>query len=281
MTAAPPSTLIDAHVHLFPDKGFDAIWKAFDTIYQVPVLHRLYHMECIEYLRNRQVGPIIFSNYAHKPGIAESMNAWNRELLDRTDALFCYAAFHPDDIEALSMIETMLDHPHVMGVKLHLLIQNYYPYDRRFFPLYERIMARKKRLLIHLGTGPIGNEFTGISHFKKLLEHYPDLPVTVPHMGGYEYRGFLDLLDDHPALMLDTAYSFWPQVPGGYDQGAEALERYQDRIVYGSDFPNIILPRKDEITGLLSYGLPQHVYDKLFYGNAARLIREACPEAVF
>ncbi|MBU1170653.1 MAG: amidohydrolase [Proteobacteria bacterium] len=275
-----PETLIDSHVHLFPDKGFDAIWKAFDQMYQVPVLHHLYHQECIEYLRARQVGPIVYSNYAHKPGIAGSMNAWNRELLNRSENLFCYAAFHPEDDEALAMAEDILSHPQVMGIKLHFLIQHYYPHDSRFFPLYELIMDRKKRLLMHLGTGPIGNQYTGLDHFKILLKRYPDLPVTIPHMGGYEYKGFLDLLDDHPDLYLDTAYSFWHQAPGGYDQGTEALERYQDRIVYGSDFPNIILPRKDEIEGLLSYDLSSGIYSKLFYENGARLIQSACPECI-
>lgn len=279
MTLLLPNTIIDSHVHLFPDKGFDAIWKAFDMIYQVPVLHHLYHKECIDYLRTRRVGPMVYSNYAHKPGIAKPMNQWNKDLLDRTENVFCYAAYHPDDPDALAQAEDILDHPKVMGIKLHFLIQQFYPYDSRFFPLYDLIMDKGKRLLMHLGTGPIGNQFTGLAHFKILLDRYPGLPVTVPHMGGYEYKEFLGLLDDHPALYLDTAYSFWPQAPGGFDQGGEALERYQDRIVYGSDFPNIVFPRGDEIKGLLAYGLDREVYTKIFFDNPARLIRDTCPES--
>ena len=271
-----PETIVDFHVHLFPDKGFDAIWKAFANVYQVPVLHHLYHRDCVDYLRRRGVGPIVFSNYAHKKGIARPMNAWNRELLDSSDRLYCFAAFHPDDDDALDYAEEILAHPRVMGVKLHFLVQDFYPYDKRLYPLYELVMEKKKRLLMHMGTGPIGSGFTGLDHFTKLLRDFPDLPANIPHMGGYEYREFMELLSDHQGLYLDTSYSFWAQMPG-FNLGNTVLEANKDRILYGSDFPNIILPREDEIQGLVSRDLSQAFYDRVFYDNGMELISRVCP----
>lgn len=269
-----PSTIVDFHVHLFPDKGFDAIWKAFATVYQVPVLHHLYHGQCVEYLRERNVGPMVYSNYAHKKGIARPMNDWNAHLLDTTEDLYCFAAFHPEDEDALAYAEEILSHPKVMGIKLHFLIQTFFPHDSRLYPLYELVMAKGKRLLMHIGTGPIGSEYTGIGYFKKVLADYPELPANIPHMGGYEYKEFMDLLNCHPNLYLDTSYSFWPQAPSGFNLDNTFLEAHKDRILYGSDFPNIILPREDEITGLLSRNLSQEFYDKVFYENGKRLIHQ-------
>lgn len=271
-----PETLVDFHVHLFPAKGFDAIWKAFETVYQVPVLHRLYHGECVDYLRKRGVGPMVYSNYAHKQGIAGPMNLWNRQILDSTEDVYCFAAFHPDDPDAMEYTEKILDHPKVMGVKLHFLIQTFYPHDRRLYPLYEKILEKGKRLLMHIGTGPIGSNFTGVDFFKNVLADFPDLPANIPHMGGYEYRAFMNLLDAHNNLYLDTSYSFWPQFPGSFDLPNGFLEDHRDRILYGSDFPNIILPREDEIEGLLARNLSQEFYDRVFYENGQRLIREVC-----
>ncbi len=273
-----PKKIIDFHVHLFPEKGFDAIWNAFEVIYNHPVLHKLYHNECIEYLRQHDVGPIVYSNYAHKKGFAQKMNEWNRALLDNTQNIYCFAAFHPEDENAMDYVEDILSHPKVIGIKLHFLIQEFYPYDERFFPLYEMVIQKNKRLLMHIGNGPIGNQYTGFNSFKKLLEYYPDLPVNIPHMGGYEYGEFMNLLDIHPELYLDTSYSFWPQVTEGYNLGAEQLEKYQDRILYGSDFPNVILPREDEITGLLQYELSDEFYNKIFYENAKKMINKSCAE---
>ncbi len=267
-----PPTIVDFHVHLFPDKGFDAIWKAFDTVYQVPVLHRLYHRECVDYLRERGVGPIVYSNYAHKKGVARPMNHWNAALLDASEDLYCFAAFHPDDDDALAQARDILDHPKVLGIKLHFLVQTFYPQDSRLYPLYETVMDKGKRLLMHIGTGPIGSPYTGIDHLKKVLADFPDLPANIPHMGGYEYREFMDLLSGHPGLYLDTSYSFWPQTPEGFNLDNTFLENHKDRILYGSDFPNIILPREDEIKGLLSRNLSQAFYDKVFYANGMRMI---------
>jgi hypothetical protein len=89
----------------------------------------------------------------------------------------------------------------------------------------------------------------------------------------------MDLLDDHPGIYLDTAYSFWPGLPFTFNLGPEYLERYRDRILYGSDFPNMILPREREIDYLLGLDLSDDFYDNVFYANGMRLLAETCPAA--
>ncbi len=269
-----PSRIIDFHVHLFPDRMFDAIRDYFTKGYRWDVIYPLYHRECVSYLRERGVEKIVFSNYAHRAGVAESLNEWNLRLLDGDPDLYCFAAYHPDDDNALAMAEKVLDHPRVLGFKLQLLVQRFYPHDPRLNPMYEMVMERGKRLLFHVGTGPVGNEFVGLAEFKKLLERYPEIPANVAHMGAYEYAGFMDLLDGHPGLYLDTAFAFFGefQGKGGFNLGGEALEAHRDRIVYGSDFPNLILPRESELETLLGYGLSQEFYDRVFYRNGLDLI---------
>jgi uncharacterized protein len=269
-----PARIIDFHVHLFPDKMFDAIWDFFSKGYQWDVIHRLYCNDCIEYLRERGVEKMVYSNYAHREGVAEGLNDWNRQVLDDNPDLYCFTAFHPGDVNALAYAEKILDHPRVLGFKLQLLVQRFYPHDERLFPLYDLVADRGKRILFHVGTGPIGNEFVGLEQFRKLLRRYPDMQANVAHMGAYEYRGFMDLLDKHPGLYLDTSYSFFKdlQGKGGYDLGNGPLEKYKDRILYGSDFPNLILPRESELETLLSYDLSPEFYEKVFYENGMKLI---------
>ena len=170
------------------------------------------------------------------------------------------------------MADKLIKHPRIIGFKLQLLVQRFYPHDERLIPLYEMIQASNKRMLLHVGTGPEGNEFVGLEHFKKLLRRFPELPVNVAHMGALEYQGFMELLDDHPNLYLDTAFTFYPGMPGSFNLSPEYLERYQDRIVYGSDFPNLILPREMELDCLLGYHLPQVFYDAVFRANASRIL---------
>jgi len=267
-----PDRIIDFHVHLFPDRLFESIWQFFEKYYGWSVLHHLYYRQCIDYLRQRGVGTIVYSNYAHKQGVAEGINKWNLKILDEIPELYCFAAYHPDDADAIEMAEKLLEHPRIIGFKLHLLVQRFYPYDERLWPLYDMIQARNKRMLMHVGTGPVGNEFVGLAHFKKLMQQIPDLPVNVAHMGGLEYKGFLELLDDHPNMYLDTAFTFYTDLDGSFNLGPEYLERYRDRIIYGSDFPNLILPREMELDCLMRYHLSQTFYDSVLWTNACRIL---------
>jgi len=272
---ALPSRIIDFHVHLFPDKMFDAIWKYFSVGYKWDVIYKFYYRECIKYLHDRGVEKIVYSNYAHREGIAETLNEWNLRILDENPDLYCFAAYHPGDPNALAMAKKVLAHPKVLGFKLQLLVQCFYPHDERLFSMYEMVMERGKRILFHVGTGPVGNEFVGLAQFRKLLNRFPGIPANIAHMGAYEYQGFMELLDIYPNLYLDTSFSFFRefQGKGGYDAGSDALEQHKDRILYGSDFPNLILPRESEIETLLGYELSPEFYDRVFYRNGAELIK--------
>ena len=267
-----PDKIIDFHVHLFPDKLFDAIWNSFAKNYNWNIIHRYYYEGCIEHLRKGGVGTIVYSNYAHRSGIAERMNEWNIKVLSENEDLYCFAAYHPDDDNALEMAERLLENPKILGFKLQLLVQNFYPCDTRLFPLYEMVIRKNKHILFHTGTGPVGNQYVGLEPFMKVVKKYPELPATVAHMGAYEYAGFLDLLDRCPRLYLDTAFCFMSPPYAGYNLGPDYLEKYKSRILYGSDYPNLIMPREDEIENLLKMNLSQEFYDSIFYNNGAALI---------
>jgi uncharacterized protein len=270
-----PVKIIDFHVHLFPDRLFDAIWKHFISDYGWDVLYHFYYRQCVSHLRENGIGPIVYSNYAHRKGVAKYLNEWNIKVLDEIPDLYCFAAYHPEDEDGPDMAASIVKHPKIMGFKLQLLVQRFYPHDERLFPLYDLLMENGKWLLIHTGTGPVGTEFTGIAHFKKLLARYPEMRIIIPHMGALEYAEFGALLDDYPNIYLDTAYSFIPQAKNGFlssGLGIEFLEKYQGRILYGSDFPNLIFPREGEIETLLGLNLSQAFYDKIFWKNGQGII---------
>jgi uncharacterized protein len=268
-----PERIVDFHVHLFPDAFFDAIWKSFVRDYKWGVIYHLYYRECVDLLRQNGVGPIVYSNYAHREGVAKVLNEWNLRVLDEVPDCYCFAAFHPGDADGLRLAERILDHPGVLGFKLQLLVQRFHPWDRRLYPLYDLVRERGKRILFHVGTGPVGNEFVGLAGFMRVLGDYPDLPATVAHMGALEYDGFMALLDDHPDLYFDTAFSFIPGFECTSHISMEELERRADRILYGSDFPNLIVTRETEIEQLVKCNFSDGFYRKIFYENGMRLIR--------
>jgi predicted TIM-barrel fold metal-dependent hydrolase len=84
-------------------------------------------------------------------------------------------------------------------------------------------------------------------------------------------------MDDHPNLYLDTTMAFALDSPVGRVPaiGAEHIEAHADRVVYGTDFPNIPYPYSREREGLERLGLSEDARQAIFHANAARLIARA------
>jgi uncharacterized protein len=94
-----------------------------------------------------------------------------------------------------------------------------------------------------------------------------------PPPAGFRY---IDLLDRYPNLYLDTTMAFAPEGMGRIrpvEISNEDLVRWQDRILFGSNFPNLPYPYDEERAALWARGLPMPVYRKIFRDNAARLLR--------
>jgi predicted TIM-barrel fold metal-dependent hydrolase len=92
-------------------------------------------------------------------------------------------------------------------------------------------------------------------------------------MGAFETRLALELLDRFPALHLDTTMAMtgastpYTGIDPAVVRDAD-LVRYADRILFGSDFPNLPYPYEEERAGLWGRGLPMAVYRRIFRDNA-------------
>jgi predicted TIM-barrel fold metal-dependent hydrolase len=166
------------------------------------------------------------------------------------------------------------------GFKFHINVQRFHPDDPRVLPVYERIVALDRVLLIHVGTAPWPNEYDGFPRFERVMAMFPTMKAIVAHMGLYETSQFLGLMERCPNLHLDTTTAFAPTSPlqrrrgpaGAVEIGNDVLLRWQDRILFGSDFPNTPYPYDCERQPLWDRGLPLAVYRKIFHDNAARLL---------
>ena len=79
--------VIDAHVHIFPQNFFSAVWKWFDQN-GWHIRYQLTSSQVLEFLRSHGVQHIIAFQYAHKPGIANDLNkSWWENALSMTKEL--------------------------------------------------------------------------------------------------------------------------------------------------------------------------------------------------
>ncbi|PKA03725.1 amidohydrolase [Leptospira ellisii] len=110
-------------------------------------------------------------------------------------------------------------------------------------------------------------------YFRTFIERYPTLKVIVAHMGASEVWEYAELLSIFPELRLDTTMVFVDFLSTGTDTDPylEVIEKFPDRVHFGSDFPIIPYALSHPICNLLNSGLSNEIKRKVFLENSARL----------
>ena len=272
---------IDIHTHFFPYEIFKAIWDFFEqkdhqgTVRGWNIYYKLRPEELIKILKNHRVKAFTTFNYAHKEGIANYINEWTKNFVENHKNAIPFGCIWPDDKDRVEYIQKLFDVYNFTGLKVQPLVQNFYPYDERLNQVYELIVDRGKWYTIHAGTAPYKNQYVGYKHFIKLMKKYPNMNVIVAHLGAFEYKKFFHLMDKYENLYLDTAMIYIPNniFPERIVKRPkrEDLLSYQDRILFGSDFPNIPYEYEHSTKGLFELNLPKKFYEDIFYNNAKKL----------
>ncbi|MHA1371234.1 MAG: amidohydrolase family protein [Promethearchaeota archaeon] len=264
---------IDAHVHCFPDKLFRAIWNYFINNYW-DIKYQMRANEVIEFLMDKGAKNIVVLNYAHRPNISRDMNDWTFQFSRTSDKIIGLGTIHPDDKYFHDEIERILspDKLDLAGIKLQILVTNFKPNIPKLEFMYEKLIEHDKVLVMHVGTGPAANEHVGIKHLYPVLECYPELKLQIPHLGAFEYQEFFDLAREHDSIYFDTAMMFIDHglFPDNFIETMswDDIEEMQDRIMFGSDFPNIPYDYSRALASIAALPVKDAVKDKIFLENA-------------
>ena len=271
--AAELPPVIDAHVHVFPDAIFRALWRWFDE-YGWPVRYQLYADDVIAHLKSRGVRDVVLLHYAHKPGIARSMNAFVAALV-RRHGVTGMATVAPDDDDVAAILDEAFA-AGLRGVKLHTHVQGVAADDRRLFAVYELCQERALPVVIHAGREPKSDALPvdpyticDARRLEAVLRAFPRLRVCVPHLGADEFADYARLVRTYDTLWLDTTMMLGDffDVPGAVD----VVKARPDRVLYGSDFPNVPYAWDRELKCIARLGLPDRALELLLAENARQL----------
>jgi predicted TIM-barrel fold metal-dependent hydrolase len=133
-------------------------------------------------------------------------------------------------------------------------------------------------VVVHCGSGPTPGRFTGPQRFAPVLARHPALTAVIAHLGTPEYAEFLDLADQYRNVHLDTTMAFtdfFTQLHPDQPFPARLLPRLAglgDRILLGTDFPNIPYPYLTQLEALAGLDLGRPWLRAVCYDNAARLL---------
>jgi predicted TIM-barrel fold metal-dependent hydrolase len=267
--------VIDMHVHYFPEPIFRAIWDYFETESRgLWAIHRkLFGAGLSDELARNGVERFTSLVYAHKVGLAAHLNEFVERAAADTPAIVPFGTIYAGDGECGVVARSLFEDRRFAGIKLHPFVSNEELDDVRFFDAYEVMEALGRVLVCHPGSGPVYAKTDGAARLRSVLERFPALRVVVAHCGAFEYGDYTRLADDFEHVYFDTAMNcvhthvFVDNCPG-----REFFVRYQDRVVFGSDFPNIPYEYGDQVAAVRALGLGDEAEAKILRGNAERLL---------
>jgi predicted TIM-barrel fold metal-dependent hydrolase len=271
--------IVDLHVHFMPDRVLAKVWAYFDSVgpltarrwpirYRWPEEQRLAHLRAMGV---RRFGSLV---YAHKPGMAQSLNDWAA----------AFAAVHPDVVQTATLfpedgvtayVEQALRDGAAL-VKVHVQVGGYDPRDVRLDDVWAMLSDAQVPVVVHTGSGPAPGIFTGPGPFGEVLRRHPLLTAVIAHMGMPEYDDFLGFAERYDNVHVDTTMCF----VDFFDADAAAVLRrelaprlaaLEQKVVFGADFPNIPYDYAHQIDVLTRLDLGDDWMRSVLWHNPARL----------
>jgi len=240
--------LIDIHAHFMPPNVLAKVWAFFEdgrgpAGLPWPIHYRRPEPERVALLRAfgvRRFGALL---YPHKPGMATWLNSWAAGFAARTPDALHTATFFAEPGAGDYVAEAIGAGARL--VKAHLQVGGYDPRDDLLDPVWGLLAEARVPVVVHCGSGPTPGRYTGPGPMAEVLARHPRLTAIIAHLGAPEYAEFLDLAGRYAGVHLDTTMAFTDFLNHLAPFPAALLPQLAaaaDRILLGSDFPNIPYP---------------------------------------
>ena len=237
--------------------------------------------DTIDYYREKQIAFVMFTvDMESGTGIKRIRNEEVAQFAkDNSDIMMAFASIDPHNskfgaIEARRMIEEY----GVKGFKFHPPIQNFHPYDRMAWPIYEVIAEYGLPAIFHtghsgMGTGMRGGGGIRLKYGQPMMVDdvavdFPDMKIILAHpswpwtdeslsMALHKENVFMDLSGWSP--------KYFPKQVIHY-----ANTQLKHKMLFGSDFP-LIKPDK-WMEAAKTAGFREEVMPLIMKENAAKLL---------
>lgn len=185
-----------------------------------------------------------------KGGRKDALYDWSNQVVldayhELPERIIPFASVYPGDPDKLDKLKSYVEQG-AMGLKLYSGHSTYYEKplnDPDMDPIYAYCAETKLPLCWHINLTLYRDEFVDV------LERHPGLIVIVPHFGVTFYRPesrhfqeMQNLLDAFPDVYVDCSFGTRDFLVHGLEMVSEHtaifrkfFERYQDRVLFGTD----------------------------------------------
>ena len=229
----------------------------------------------LSFLLTRGITHIVALQYAHKPGMSRMLNQYMVEICRNFPGQVTgLATVFPGEDNAEGILQEAFDQG-LKGVKLHAHVQCFDMNSDVMDPIYDCCHKNVKPMVMHIGREPNSPAYQcdpyalcSAAKLEAVLKAFPELKICVPHLGLDELLPYKELIEKYDTLWLDTTMAIADYFPV---EDIPHLDCYRiDRIMYGSDFPNIPYAWDRELKVLEGMGLPPESLEKICMGNGRR-----------
>jgi predicted TIM-barrel fold metal-dependent hydrolase len=251
--------IVDAHVHFLPERMLQKVWAYFDdaqTHYGTswPIQYRTPEPERVATLQKlgvRTFAPLV---YPHKAGMARWLTEWITDFAARTPAAVPTATLFPEPDVAEYLGAAVEAGARL--VKVHVQVGGFDPRDPLLRPAWGLLAEAGVPAIVHCGNGPIPGAHTGLDVFGEVLAQHPRLSVVLAHAGMPDFVGALELVQRFAFVHIDTTMvgtAFTRQRAPLPPDWSARLAGVADRVVFGSDFPNIPYPYFEQVRAVAEW----------------------------
>ena len=284
-----PYTILDCHTHIYPEKIAAKAVKSIGDFYDIPMDRDGTVADLLRQADQVGIQKSLALAVAVEARQVEHINDFLiRTVNEHADRLWGFGTLHADMENPGREVERVLKagmkgiklHPDMedparevervlkagmKGIKLHPDMQHFSLGDEkadRLFAACEGVCP----MMFHTGDRRYRNSNPAL--IPPILDRHPDLTLICAHFGGYsEWDDAVRYLVDTGVYVDTSSTSF--KLPA--DRIRELISLFgEDRVLFGTDFP--MWDAQPEIDFLLSLGLEDRVYRKIFSENLLRLL---------
>lgn len=275
--------LVDIHTHFLPERMLRKVWAYFDSAsanygMEWPVWYRHSEVTRLRILRDlgvRNFAPLV---YPHKAGMADWLNQWSADFAQRTSGAVATATLYPEPGAAESLAAAL--RAGAQCVKVHVQVGAFDPRDPMLDAAWEVLAEAQVPVVLHCGHSPLRGEYTGLGVFGDVLHRHPRLVAVLAHAGMPEYEAALELAERYPAVYLDTTMvgvAFTERFAPLPRDWPQRLADVGDRLVLGTDFPNIPYPYAEQLSAIAHWAaaddrLGRRFLHSVLHDTPARLL---------
>lgn len=194
------------------------------------------------------------------------------------DRFIGFASVDPKLKNAIETLENAIKNLKLKGLKLHPPLQNFYPNDKKLWPVYELANYFNIPVVFHVGTTPFG-KLTLLKQANPILiddvaVEFPDLKIILTHLGTLWHNESFMVTEKNPNVYIDTA-AYPYEITEILNE--KLIKRVgENKFIFGTDFPmpyeGSFHKMQDFVKAINGLEISENMKEKIFSKNFEKIV---------